>query len=64
MINTIIHLVLLLTMPPLLLGVINKTKAFVAGRKGPPPMKGGKPVAGAKSPPMQEAGGKDGGYSF
>ncbi|MEI8242658.1 MAG: NADH-quinone oxidoreductase subunit H [bacterium] len=36
MINTIIHLVLLLTMPPLLLGVINKTKAFVAGRKGPP----------------------------
>ena len=36
MINTIIHLVLLLVMPPLLLGVINKTKAFVAGRKGPP----------------------------
>jgi len=36
MINTIIHLVLLLTMPPLLLGVINKTKAFVAGRQGPP----------------------------
>ena len=36
MINTIIHLVLLLAMPPLLLGVINKTKALVAGRQGPP----------------------------
>jgi formate hydrogenlyase subunit 4 len=36
MINTIIHLALLLAMPPLLLGVINKTKALVAGRKGPP----------------------------
>ncbi len=31
-----IHLVLLLGMPPLLLGVINKTKAVFAGRQGPP----------------------------
>jgi formate hydrogenlyase subunit 4 len=31
-----IHLLLLLLMPPLLLGVINKTKAFFAGRVGPP----------------------------
>ncbi|HBA86204.1 MAG TPA: hydrogenase [Verrucomicrobia bacterium] len=31
-----IHIALLLGMPPLLLGVINKTKALFAGRKGPP----------------------------
>jgi formate hydrogenlyase subunit 4 len=36
MLNPIIHMVLLLVMPPLLLGVINKTKALFAGRKGPP----------------------------
>ncbi|MCF7818828.1 MAG: NADH-quinone oxidoreductase subunit H [Kiritimatiellales bacterium] len=36
MFNIFIHLVLLLVMPPLLLGVINKTKALFAGRKGPP----------------------------
>lgn len=36
MINISIHLVLLLTMPPLLMGVINKTKALFAGRVGPP----------------------------
>lgn len=36
MINTIIHILLLLTLPPLLLGVINKTKAWFAGRNGPP----------------------------
>ena len=36
MIDKIIHFVLLLTLPPLLLGVINKTKALIAGRKGPP----------------------------
>jgi formate hydrogenlyase subunit 4 len=30
------HLVLLLALPPLLLGVINKTKAFFGGRRGPP----------------------------
>lgn len=34
--NIAIHLALLLAMPPLLLGVINKTKAFFAGRRGPP----------------------------
>ncbi len=34
--NIAIHIVLLLVMPPLLLGVINKTKALFAGRKGPP----------------------------
>src|SRR5689334_15402914 len=31
-----IHVVLMLIMPPLLLGVINKVKAWFAGRKGPP----------------------------
>lgn len=31
-----IHLALLLAMPPLLLGVVNKTKAWFAGRTGPP----------------------------
>ena len=36
MINTFTHILLLLTMPPLLLGVIGKTKAFFAGRVGPP----------------------------
>lgn len=36
MLDTIIHILLLLTMPPLLLGVINKTKAWFAGRNGPP----------------------------
>ena len=35
-VNRVLHLLLLLTMPPLLLGVINKTKAVAAGRKGPP----------------------------
>jgi formate hydrogenlyase subunit 4 len=36
--NSLVHLALLLAMPPLLLGVINKTKAWFAGRKGPPVM--------------------------
>lgn len=36
MLNTAVHLLLLLAMPPLLLGVINKTKALFAGRVGPP----------------------------
>jgi len=36
MMNVAIHLALLLVMPPLLLGVINKTKAFFGGRVGPP----------------------------
>jgi formate hydrogenlyase subunit 4 len=35
-IHNTIHILLALTMPPLLLGVINKTKAFFAGRVGPP----------------------------
>ncbi len=35
-ITDFIHLLLLLLMPPLLLGVINKTKALFAGRVGPP----------------------------
>ncbi len=34
--ESLIHLVLLLLLPPLLPGVINKTKALVAGRRGPP----------------------------
>jgi len=34
--NNSIHVLLLLFMPPLLLGVINKTKALFGGRKGPP----------------------------
>ncbi len=33
---TALHLVALLALPPLLLGVVNRTKAIVAGRKGPP----------------------------
>lgn len=36
MIDLLIHLVLLLCLPPLLLGVINKTKAWFAGRVGAP----------------------------
>lgn len=36
MTNLGIHLGLLLLLPPLLLGVINKTKALFAGRRGPP----------------------------
>ena len=36
MTDTIIHLVLLIAMPPFLLGVINKTKAWFGGRNGPP----------------------------
>ena len=36
MMNILIHIVVLLAMPPLLLGVIAKTKAFFAGRAGPP----------------------------
>jgi len=34
--HNMIHVVLALTMPPLLLGVIGKTKALFAGRVGPP----------------------------
>ncbi len=36
MINLFVHSLLLLVLPPLLLGVINKTKALFAGRNGPP----------------------------
>ena len=36
MLNLGIHVGLLLVVPPLLLGVINKTKAWFAGRLGPP----------------------------
>ena len=35
-IHTLVHLVLVLTMPPLLLGVITRIKALFAGRAGPP----------------------------
>jgi formate hydrogenlyase subunit 4 len=34
--SSIIHVLVALTLPPLLLGVINKTKALFAGRHGPP----------------------------
>lgn len=33
---TIVHLLLFFVLPPFFLGVINKTKALVAGRRGPP----------------------------
>ena len=36
MTEKLIHIVLLLLLPPLLLGVINKTKAWFGGRNGPP----------------------------
>jgi formate hydrogenlyase subunit 4 len=36
MIHTLVHVLLVLLLPPLLPGVINKTKAVFAGRKGPP----------------------------
>jgi formate hydrogenlyase subunit 4 len=36
MLDLAVHLVLLLAFPPLLLGTINKTKAWFAGRVGPP----------------------------
>src|SRR5450759_3207741 len=36
MLGLCIHVALLLAVPPLLLGVINKTKAWFAGRLGPP----------------------------
>jgi len=35
MADTLVHVVLLLVMPPVLLGVINKTKSWFGGRKGP-----------------------------
>jgi len=36
MLNTALHLVLLLALPPLLLGIVNRTKAWFAGRRGAP----------------------------
>jgi formate hydrogenlyase subunit 4 len=36
MIDTLIHVFVLCVLPPLLLGVIGKVKAFFAGRRGPP----------------------------
>src|SRR6266700_1027623 len=36
MLDLPVHLMLLLAFPPLLLGTINKTKAWFAGRIGPP----------------------------
>src|SRR5712691_4962531 len=36
LINNTVHVLLALTLPPLLLGVITKTKALFAGRVGPP----------------------------
>ena len=36
MLDTLLHILLILTMPPLLLGVIGKTKASFAGRTGAP----------------------------
>lgn len=36
MIETTVHMVLVLLFPPMLLGIINKTKAWFAGRRGAP----------------------------
>jgi formate hydrogenlyase subunit 4 len=36
MINILVHVLLLVALPPLLLGAINKVKALFAGRRGPP----------------------------
>jgi formate hydrogenlyase subunit 4 len=36
MIDILVHVLVLALLPPLLLGVINKVKALVAGRRGPP----------------------------
>src|SRR5262245_62534668 len=36
LLRTAVHVLVALTVPPLLLGVINKTKALFAGRVGPP----------------------------
>ena len=36
MIDNLLHILLLIAMPPLLLGIIAKTKALFAGRVGPP----------------------------
>ena len=40
MVTSVVNLVVVLAFAPFLLGVINKTKAFVAGRNGPPILQG------------------------
>ncbi len=36
MLRTLLHVAALLALPPLVVGVVNRTKAIVAGRRGPP----------------------------
>src|SRR5262245_50360185 len=36
MIHNVLHILMLVVLPPLLLGIINRTKAFFGGRQGPP----------------------------
>jgi formate hydrogenlyase subunit 4 len=36
LLRTLLHLAVLLILPPLLLGIVNRTKALFAGRRGPP----------------------------
>ncbi len=36
LLRTLLHLAALLALPPLVLGIVNRTKAIFAGRKGPP----------------------------
>ena len=36
MLRTLLHVAALLALPPLVLGVVNRTKAIFAGRRGPP----------------------------
>jgi formate hydrogenlyase subunit 4 len=45
LLRTLLHLTALLALPPLLLGIINRTKAIVAGRKGPPLLQGYRDLA-------------------
>ena len=40
LLHGVLHVAIFLSLPPLLLGVINKTKALVAGRAGPPLLQG------------------------
>ena len=40
MIDTLVHVLLVLALPPLLTGVIARTKAAFAGRNGPPVLQG------------------------
>jgi formate hydrogenlyase subunit 4 len=36
LLRTLVHVAVLLALPPLLLGIVNRTKAVFAGRRGPP----------------------------